>query len=136
MRLLRVEDDGSFSLTEFILDIPAYTILSHTWGKDEEEVSYRDVTEGTGAGKAGYAKLQFCAKQAAKDHLAYMGIDTCCIDNSSSAELSEAINCMFKWYHYLSDVRGEIFAEYLSSGSREAFFDREGSFHRSRGKLS
>lgn len=39
-------------------------------------------------------------------------IDSCCIDKSSSAELSEAINSMFKWYQrahvcyiYLSDVR-------------------------------
>jgi hypothetical protein len=38
-------------------------------------------------------------------------IDTCCIDNSSSAELSEAINSMFRWYEkaevcyvYLLDV--------------------------------
>jgi hypothetical protein len=28
----------------------------------------------------------------------YTWIDTCCIDNTSSAELSEAINSMFKWY--------------------------------------
>jgi hypothetical protein len=40
-------------------------------------------------------------------------IDTCCIDKTSSAELSEAINSMFKWYGdaeicyaYLSDVPG------------------------------
>jgi len=38
-------------------------------------------------------------------------VDSCCIDKSSSAELSEAINSMFKWYQdaqvcyaYLSDV--------------------------------
>ena len=40
-----------------------------------------------------------------------MWIDTCCIDKSSSTELSEAINSMFQWYRnaaicyaYLSDV--------------------------------
>jgi hypothetical protein len=66
MRLLRLEDYGSFSLTEYVLNIPAYAILSHTWGKDEDEVSYRDVIEGTGAGKAGYAKLRFCAERAAR----------------------------------------------------------------------
>jgi hypothetical protein len=39
-------------------------------------------------------------------------VDTCCIDKSSSAELSEAINSMYYWYHestkcyvYLPDVR-------------------------------
>lgn len=42
--------------------------------------------------------------------LTWSGIDTCCIDKSSGAELSEAINSMFKWYKssaecmvYLSD---------------------------------
>jgi hypothetical protein len=41
----------------------------------------------------------------------YKWIDSCCIDKSSSAELSEAINSMYKWYAnaqvcyaYLSDV--------------------------------
>jgi hypothetical protein len=43
--------------------------------------------------------------------LKYFWVDTCCIDKSSSAELSEAINSMFRWYQkatrcyvYLSDV--------------------------------
>jgi hypothetical protein len=43
--------------------------------------------------------------------LQYAWIDTCCIDKSSSAELSEAINSMFAWYRkaavccvYFSDV--------------------------------
>lgn len=44
----------------------------------------------------------------------YIWIDTLCIDKSSSAELSEAINSMFKWYArsgvcyaYLFDVAGD-----------------------------
>ncbi|ROW03871.1 hypothetical protein VPNG_07302 [Cytospora leucostoma] len=36
--------------------------------------------------------------QAARDGLKYAWVDTCCIDKSSSAELSEAINSMFRWY--------------------------------------
>ncbi|ERF72006.1 hypothetical protein EPUS_09511 [Endocarpon pusillum Z07020] len=37
---------------------------------------------------------------ARKDHnLKYAWIDTCCIDKSSTAELSESTNSMFKWYH-------------------------------------
>ena len=46
------------------------------------------------------------------NHKLYQWIDSCCIDKSSSAELSEAINSMFRWYEesqvcyaYLSDVR-------------------------------
>jgi hypothetical protein len=112
MRLLRLEDDGEFSLVEYVgKNIPQYAILSHTWGADHEEVTFRDLTEGTGKNKAGYCKLAFCGKQAAKDGLQFFWVDTCCIDKSSSAELSEAINSMFRWYHdaakcyvYLSDV--------------------------------
>ena len=43
----------------------------------------------------------------------YVWVDTCCINKESSAELSEAINSMFKWYKdsnhcvaFLSDVSG------------------------------
>jgi len=112
MRLLRLKDDGEFSLVEFIGDkIPRYAILSHTWGADGEEVTFKDLMEGTGKSKAGYQKIRFCGEQAATDDLQYFWVDTCCIDKLSSAELSEAINSMFRWYHnaskcyvYLSDV--------------------------------
>ena len=115
MRLLRIEDDGSFSLVEFFgSDIPEYAILSHTWGADHEEVTFRDLIDGTCyQKKSGYRKITLCGKQAAQDQLQYFWVDTCCIDKSSSAELSEAINSMFAWYRdssicyvYLSDVMG------------------------------
>lgn len=112
MRLLQLRDGGEFSLVEYIgKEIPQYAILSHTWGVDHEEVSFRDLMNGTGKSKAGYQKLVFCAKQAARDGLQFFWVDTCSIDKSSSAELSEAINSMFQWYSgaykcyvYLSDV--------------------------------
>ncbi|KAF4628527.1 hypothetical protein G7Y89_g9630 [Cudoniella acicularis] len=83
---------------EFISDwIPDYVILSHTWG--EEEVSFQDI-QGPDVDKMkGHIKLQnFCA-QAARDCFDYAWMDTCCIDKCSSAELSEAINSMYKWYN-------------------------------------
>jgi hypothetical protein len=112
MRLLRLEPGGGYSLHQsFGSKIPPYAILSHTWGQDQDEVSYRDIQEGTGKEKIGQRKLAFCAKQAAHDSLRYFWVDTCCIDKSSSAELSEAINSMFCWYRnsarcyaYLPDV--------------------------------
>ncbi|EXA30607.1 hypothetical protein FOVG_18027 [Fusarium oxysporum f. sp. pisi HDV247] len=112
MRLLRVGNEGEFSLAEFVGDnIPPYTILSHTWGEDCEEVTFKDLVEGTGKSKLGYEKIRFCGKQSANDNLQFFWVDTCCIDKSSSAELLEAINSMFHWYHnaakcyaYLSDV--------------------------------
>jgi hypothetical protein len=112
MRLLHTQEDGKFSLAEYLGEqIPPYAILSHTWGEDYEEVSFKDLTESKGTEKTGYTKLQFCGTQAAKDGLEFFWIDTCCIDKSSSAELTEAINSMFRWYSdatkcyvYLPDV--------------------------------
>jgi hypothetical protein len=112
MRLLHLHGVSSFSLVEYLDNtIPAYAILSHTWGPTNEEVTYQDLLNGTGKEKVGFRKLHFCANQAAKDDLCYFWIDTCCIDKASSAELAEAINSMFRWYRdaakcyvYLSDV--------------------------------
>ena len=112
MRLLRLEDDGEFSLVEFVgKSIPRYAVLSHTWGANDEEVTFKDIVKGTGKSKAGYSKIRFCAKQAANDGLQHFWMDTCSIDKSSSSELSEAINSMFSWYRkssvcyaYLTDV--------------------------------
>jgi hypothetical protein len=109
MRLLHYNNDSEFSLTQFYHDIPRYAILSHTWGL--EEVTFKDITEGNRIGKTSFDKIRFCGEQARRDRLQYFWVDTCCIDKSSSAELTEAINSMFRWYHnaakcyvYLSDV--------------------------------
>lgn len=123
MRLLKLEKDREPSLTEFFgNDIPRYAILSHTWGSDHEEVTLKDLAEGTGISKPGYEKIRFCMKQVASDSLQYFWVDTCCIDKSSSAELSEAINSMFRWYHqaakcyvYLSDVSMDAVGNHLPS---------------------
>jgi hypothetical protein len=64
-------------------------------------------------------------------HLAQW-IDTCCIDKTSSAELSEAINSMFKWYGdaeicyaYLQDVEGGLSLEkQLISFMKSRWFTR------------
>jgi Heterokaryon incompatibility protein (HET) len=113
MRLLERNSAGETSLTiNFVGDeIPKYAILSHTWGADTDEVTYKDLIDDAGKNKPGYDKIRFCAQQAANDGLQYFWVDTCCIDKSSSAELQEAINSMFRWYQnatkcyvYLSDV--------------------------------
>lgn len=114
MRLLHHKNDGNISLTaDIIHDIPAYAILSHTWGRDEEEVTFKDIQDDPeqAKSKAGYRKIEFCGKQAASDGLRYFWVDTCCIDKSNNAELAEAINSMFRWYRnaakcyvYLADV--------------------------------
>jgi hypothetical protein len=73
-------------------------------------VTFRDFGDFLGRRKS--IKIDGCCAQALKDCLDYVWIDTCCIDKSSSAELSEAINSMFAWYEraqvcyvYLADVQ-------------------------------
>ncbi|KAH5412573.1 hypothetical protein HBI32_128880 [Parastagonospora nodorum] len=109
MRLLNV---ATFQLETFHhsdLPIPEYAALSHTWG--HEEVTFQDIMTGSGREKAGWPKILESAAKAAEHSCKYIWIDTCCIDKTSSAELSEAINSMFRWYQkckicfaYLEDI--------------------------------
>ncbi|KAF4415907.1 Vegetative incompatibility HET-E-1 [Fusarium acutatum] len=90
--------------------VPKYAILSHTWG--QEEVTFQDWADPTSViQKWGFTKIIEACEQARNDGYSYIWVDTNCIDKSSSAELTEAINSMFTWYSkadicyaYLSDV--------------------------------
>lgn len=102
------------SKRNFISNIPDYAILSHRWGSREDELTYKEMVKGKGKEKAGYRKIELCGEQARKDGLDYFWVDTCCIDGRDSADLSEAINSMYKWYQrakvcyvYLEDVEQE-----------------------------
>jgi len=64
MRLLLRSNTGEFSLTEDLVGddtIPPYAILSHTW-KEGEEVTFKDLMDGTGKSKTGYDKIRFCGQ--------------------------------------------------------------------------
>lgn len=113
MRLLLRTGPNAFVFRNFDNNnLPAYAILSHTWHEDHSlEICFEELQAGRGAAKPGYKKIQFCAQQAQRDQLCYFWVDTCCIDRSNDAELSESINSMFHWYQqatrcyvYLSDV--------------------------------
>lgn len=98
MRLLHT---SSLKLHEFLNEsVPTYGILSHTW-VENEEVSYQEMSNLSPSVKArsGYQKIINCADTIKELGYDYVWIDTCCIDKSSSAELSESINSMYKWYN-------------------------------------
>jgi hypothetical protein len=111
MRLLNAK---TLSFEEFMNEktIPKYAILSHTWGA--EEVTYQELRDGISPAvqqKKGFTKIKWTCQQAKAEGLEFCWLDTCCIDKASSAELSEAINSMFRWYSrssvcfaYLDDV--------------------------------
>ena len=86
-----------------------YAILSHRW--DPVETSLQDFLSSADKVGPGFDKIiRFCS-YAAGQGFAWVWIDTCCIDKTSSAELSEALNSMYRWYQkavvcyaYLNDV--------------------------------
>ncbi|KAI0196440.1 heterokaryon incompatibility protein-domain-containing protein [Astrocystis sublimbata] len=117
---------------------PPYAILSHTWLRDGDEVSFEGLAQYHSA-KAdekaqeadtiwslpGFCKIRGSCEIAKQHGMEWIWIDTCCIDKRSSAELSEAINSMFKWYKesamcivFLEDVRGTVISEDLLRDSR------------------
>ncbi|PMD24631.1 HET-domain-containing protein [Hyaloscypha hepaticicola] len=95
---MRLLNTATSKLEEFSgSNIPKYAILSHRWG--------------TMANFEGWFKIRRSCEQAIIDGYKWIWVDSCCIDKTSSAELSEAINSMFNWYRdsevcyaYLSDV--------------------------------
>lgn len=122
---MRLINTKTLKLEEFNgTDIPPYAILSHTWG--EGEVSFQDIQRPNAFEmkedlsqpsaiprheKIGFSKIASCCREAKSDGFSYAWVGTCCIDKTSSSELSEAINSMYRWYQeadvcyvYLSDV--------------------------------
>ncbi|EEU46243.1 uncharacterized protein NECHADRAFT_18070, partial [Fusarium vanettenii 77-13-4] len=114
---MRLLNTTSLKLEYFVEDeTPMYAILSHRW--EAEEILFEDVQTKEWPQKRGAKKVKKACRRAKRDGFGYIWIDTCCIDKSSSAELSEAINSMFNWYHdsqvcyaYLFDVPRKDFNE-------------------------
>jgi hypothetical protein len=125
MRLINVH---SLQLREFAQPPFDYAILSHRW--TEDEINYKDFARCRNESSLGYWKAKMVCEfiQSCNKNENYPGpiewawVDTCCIDKRSSAELSEAINSMWKWYRsarycvaYLADVPSFL------SGQEEVF---------------
>lgn len=107
---MRLVNTSTLELHESVgSDIPKYAILSHTW--EDGEVLFHDMANLGALHLPGFAKISKLCERARSESLEFAWIDTCCIDKSSSAELSEAINAMYEWYRrasvcyvYLSDI--------------------------------
>ncbi|KAF9049408.1 heterokaryon incompatibility protein-domain-containing protein, partial [Rhodocollybia butyracea] len=119
MRLIRTTSEEPELASFPEEEIPDYAILSHVW--EEEEVSFQHMQDSSGPpsinlkNKKGWSKIVRACKVARSDSWDYIWIDTCCIDKSSSAELSEAINSMYRYYRkaavcyvYLADLRSDL----------------------------
>jgi len=127
---MRLLDTQSIQLIDFITPPKTYAILSHMWG--DEEVSFQEIHNPSARGKKGYAKIvSFCG--LARQHgYQYVWVDTCCIDKTSSSELSEAINSMYRWYAesslcyaYLEDITtGREFDQRYTMWKHSRWFTR------------
>lgn len=92
---MRLINTATLDLKEFLGEpnkpqFPRYAVLSHTWG--EGEVTFQDMqNKEVAQGKAGYGKIVKCCEIARDEGLGWAWVDTCCIDKTSSAELSEGV---------------------------------------------
>ncbi|KAI2622591.1 HET-domain-containing protein [Xylaria nigripes] len=137
---MRLINCHSLDFEEFIQDIPRYAILSHTWA--EEEVSLDDIRRGDDVWrtKKGCEKVETTCRMARVQGIDYAWVDTCCIDKSSSAELSEAINSMFAWYRdaavcyaWLSDFERDPNFDMTDKAVLDSFESRESLMDPERG---
>jgi hypothetical protein len=83
-------------------------LLRANWSPDTTSGA---MTEENFLERPGYSKIVKAAKEAQDLKLNWIWIDTCCIDKTSSSELQESINSMYRWYWnakvcliYLSDI--------------------------------
>jgi hypothetical protein len=100
---MRLINSRTFKLERFDSerDLPRYAILSHTWGKDEpgfDEWTKHKLHASAMASDGGMKIISACT-QADQHGFRYLWCDTVCIDKSSSQEMTEVINSMFKWYN-------------------------------------
>jgi hypothetical protein len=114
---MRLLNSHTLELKEFQDEAtPPYAILSHRWGAQEvtyqQFISREPQARSSLHGLEGYQKIVNFCHQVALQGLEWGWVDTCCINKTSSAELSEAINSMFQWYKdaqvcfvYLFDVQ-------------------------------
>ncbi|KAK4543901.1 hypothetical protein LTR36_004675 [Oleoguttula mirabilis] len=115
MRLLNTTDLTFQDFYETALE--PYAALSHCWTTEpgQHEVTYQQLladhqellagyqfykpsAEHNPEAPYGWRKIWDCCRLARDRGLQWVWIDTCCIDKSSSAELSETINSMYRWY--------------------------------------
>ncbi|KAK2590833.1 hypothetical protein QQS21_011470 [Conoideocrella luteorostrata] len=128
--VMRLIDIRTLQITQHQGGPPPYAILSHVWGHDE--ITLQEFNLPAARLKLGWRKIvNFCdAVTKRLPHISHVWIDTCCIDKTSSAELSEAINSMCAWYRdaiicyaYLADVE-------IVHGAFGADFDKSRWFTR------
>ncbi|KAH9926266.1 heterokaryon incompatibility protein-domain-containing protein, partial [Epithele typhae] len=111
-----------------------YCILSHTWfGQEQSFQEIQDISracapDNTNPRDSVSEKIRKCCLKAEEYDLDWIWIDSCCIDKTSSTELSEAINSMFSWY-----VLAEVCFVFLEDVPvDDDFYAEDSAFRRAR----
>ncbi|KAI1791164.1 HET-domain-containing protein [Ganoderma leucocontextum] len=107
-----------------------YAILSHTWGNLKDEQTFQETQalyercKETGDNPRDLAtpKVRESCMLAERRGYRWIWNDTCCIDKTSSTELSEAIKSMFRWYSL-----AEVCFAYLADVESDCVLDAPGS---------
>lgn len=119
---MRLINAHTLMLEEYTEPIPPYAILSHTWG--QQELDFQDFQEMRGHErddvKFGDSKIGQVCRIARQHGHGHVWVDTCCIDKSSTADMSEAVNSMYRYYQdaqvcyvYLADATNKLKRESL-----------------------
>lgn len=119
---MRLINTSTLQLDEFFGDeIPSYAILSHTWTKEEVTLQEWQTSKQPTKTKVGYKKVRDACNIAKELGYEWLWADTVCIDKTSSADLSEAINSMYVWYCESAECLAylvDIDIEYLANEKR------------------
>ncbi|KAI0706356.1 heterokaryon incompatibility protein-domain-containing protein [Earliella scabrosa] len=116
-----------------------YAILSHTWGPDEQSFQdlqalrawcRRAIRKRNPRDRVSQKIRQSCILAEAAGYK-WIWIDTCCIDKTSSAELSEGINSMFRWYSS-AEVCYAFLEDVPTPSHRWELYDFHSSFRNAR----
>jgi hypothetical protein len=113
MRLLNVH---TFKFQQFFKeeDVAPYVVASHRWASPTStvpaEASLEDIRDGMNIHTSGYQKVQGFVEYTKYHipHIYWLWIDTCCIHQRASQDVTYAVTSMFRWYR-----RAEVCLAYL-----------------------
>lgn len=94
-----------------------YAVLSHRW--TDEEPTFKSFRKGHIDLTEGYNKVIRCCDFAKSRNIPWVWLDTVCIDKRSSAELSESLNSMFRWYQQSAECYVHLADVTLDGHDRE-----------------
>ncbi|KAK7443547.1 hypothetical protein VKT23_015720 [Stygiomarasmius scandens] len=126
----RFIDTRTLGLVEFDEDsfIPPYAMFSHTWSKGNEVVYDEFIhPQAETFSKLGYHKIRDACRQARRDGIRYIWVDTCCVKQGNHEDVVANITSMYAYYQ-----NAEVCYVYLVDAkdtSRRDMFGERGAYY-------